>query len=514
MQSKYSIFFTSLTLTFSCCFANADQDLASAKFQEELNQKDPFSLVKSYKTLKNYDEAIQELKNYIQNTSEKQKIWYAQFMIGECYQEMNFWDHALQWYLRAYETLPNRAEPLQKIASYYRINGKTHLAYLFAKQGSSIPYPKTEELFVSVPVYDYQLDEEMSIAAYYTPFKEDGFAAANRLMLKKNVPSHIKEQTHKNMLFYVQNLATSGMQPIEIELPLIREGAVDYFAPMNPTIQKTSDGYDLICRTVNFSQKEGKEYKSRDEKDDTIRTRNFFVRYDSELKLLSQKEIIEDLPREKVSWTKVVGLEDCRLINLDHNRWFLATTYDTHAGTIGQSLCKLASQSSDKLIDVETLLPIQGPHPTGVEKNWLPFVKDNELYILYGYDPFIIYKLNKNNGACETVVQYNPSYDFSRFRGSAAPIEFDDGYLVLIHEVVFESGRYYLHRFLYLDKNFNVKKVSKPFTFMHKGIEYSCGMTLDHSGKTCIIPIGYEDQKAYLLFVDLNTIRALLEPLP
>ena len=473
-----------------------------------------FYLAQSYKCLGQLEDAIRWYKTRIDKGGWKEEVWYSQMMVGEAYEDLKFWDQALQWYLAAYEYNPERAESLQKIASHYRNEQKNSLAYLFAKHGSRIPYPKNQYLFISDPVYDYQFNEEISIAGYYTIYKDEGFEAADHLLFKKSVPKHIKEQSHKNLIFYAQNIKHAKLKPIEFDLPFLRVGSAERFYPSNPSIQKTSDGYDVICRTVNYWQKGGTQYGSRDDQDPTIRTRNFLLHYDRNFQLLSQREIIENSNRKINPETTIKGLEDCRLIALNNNRWFLATTYDTHPNTIGQSLCKLAYSTSKDAIQVEKLIALQGPDPTLCEKNWLPFAKDNSLYILYGYNPFIIYKVNTENGACETAVQYEPSYDFSRFRGSASPVEFDDGYLFVVHEVVFDSGRHYIHRFVYLDKNFNIKQLSRPFTFLHNGIEYCSGMTIDHAGKQCIITIGYEDQKAYLVFVDLDTIRSLLKPVP
>jgi len=124
-----------------------------------------------------------------------------------------------------------------------------------------------------------------------------------------------------------------------------------------------------------------------------------------------------------------------------------------------------------------------------------------------------ILKINRETGDCETLISHDSRHDFSKFRGSAAPIEFDNGHLLLIHEVVFTDQRTYLHRFVYLDKDLKITKVSRPFVFFHKGIEYCCGMTIDHSGKQCILSIGFEDSQAFLVFADLEHIRTLLEPL-
>ena len=176
-----------------------------------------------------------------------------------------------------YQYHPSRAEPLHNVSTYYRKKGDHDLAYLFAKQGAKIPYPKNDILFVSHPVYDYQFDEEISIAAFYTQFKDEGFAAANRLILNKNVPEEIKEQTYRNILFYTKNLSYNKLEPIQFELPLIREGYGEKYLPMNPSIQKTERGYDVICRTVNFSQKGAVDYQSRDPLSKIIKTRNFLL---------------------------------------------------------------------------------------------------------------------------------------------------------------------------------------------------------------------------------------------
>ena len=129
-----------------------------------------FYLAQSYKCLRKFDEAIRWYNARIEKGGWKEEIWYSKFMIGEIYEDIEFWDQALHSYLAAYEHNPDRAEPLQKIAtslSYQRT--RIALAYLFAKQGSRIPYPKDQLLFISYPVYDYQFDEEISIAAYYLP---------------------------------------------------------------------------------------------------------------------------------------------------------------------------------------------------------------------------------------------------------------------------------------------------------------------------------------------------------
>lgn len=174
------------------------------------------------------------------------------------------------------------------------------------------------------------------------------------------------------------------------------------------------------------------------------------------------------MPRIKTPAFNLEGLEDCRLFEWNKELWFTCTTVDTNpCGRHQISLCKLSNKASDEQIAVEKLLPMQGPDCYRVEKNWLPFVKSGQLYLIYQYAPFTIYKPHLETGECQVVFEYESSYDFSRFRGSAPPIEFDDGYLLLVHEVGFlqDFHRFYTHRFLFLDKEFVVRRLSNPFTF-------------------------------------------------
>lgn len=489
--------------------------LTQGLIDEPNNERYMFYLAQSHRCLRQYDQSIQWYKNRIEKGGWQEEVWYSKYMIAEMYEEMGFWDQALTWYLDAFQMTPERAEPLWKIAHYYRNHSQNNLAYLFAKQGSQIPYPKQHLLFVEYPVYEYKLDEEISIAAYYTPNKEDGLVAANRLLLKKSTPDHLRNSTERNILFYIGNLKTNKVMPITIDLPLIKENSTHKYLPMNPSIQKTAEGYNVICRAVNFTQQGGKDYRSLDPEDPTIRTRNYLLRYDPSFKLLSQQEIVKEKKPDDKEY-RVMGLEDCRLIgSTDSHHWMFSTSYETHPGGVGQSLClfKNDPQSKGSLI-IDKIVPLKSPKGADCEKNWLPFVKNDELHAIYWYDPLTILKVNQETGECETVLCKETAHNFSKFRGSAAPIAFDDGYLALIHEVIFTDQRNYLHRFVYFDKDFQIKKVSKPFVFFHKGIEYCPGMAIDHEGKNCILTVGFEDRQAFIVSSSLDHIRSILEPLP
>lgn len=344
---------------------------------EPANSRYMFYLAGTYKNLEDWNQACKWYKAHIAASEWEEEIWYSKLMLGEIFEHQGFWDQALYWYLEAYRSHPCRAEPLQKISQYYRLKGKNHLAYLFAKQGSSIPYPKNDVLFVTDSVYHYRFDEEISIAAYYIPAcREEGFQAADRLAHKKNIPQDVKDQTFRNLLFYVQPLQNG----------------------------------------------------------------NFY--------------------------------------------------------TLGEQQHLLAGSKVEQ---------------KGEDNDQLPFIKEKEIDTPFSFQSNIINQINKETGEGQRIFPENIGYDFSRFRHSVAPIKVAKGYLMLIYELIDDEK--VLHRFLYLDQNYNLKQMSRPFIFKQKGNECCIGLALNDSGEKCLISIEI-DKNVWNYSIDLKELYSLLKPLP
>lgn len=487
--------------------------LAEALIDDPHNVRYLLYLAQIKAALKQYPEAIENLKNCLPLIHDSEEIWFCKFMLGQCYEQIAAWDQALYWYLEAFQASPDRAESLQKIATHYRANGMNDLAYLFAKHGSRIPVPGNFRISAIPPLYDYQFFEELSIAAYYTRFREDGVEANLQLILKKNVPEYIKDQAYRNQLFYLHSLPEAAYVPIHLDLPLIKEGFEECYHPMNPSIQKTKEGFKVICRAVNYTQMGAKIFNTIDETG-VFRTKNFLCHYDPELNLLSQFEIIEQVARKKYRALNIEGLDDCRLFAFQDQFWFTCTTNDTNpTGNFQISLCKLADYPVKKTLFVDKLVPLLGPDPYRCEKNWLPFIHEGKMHVIYSYDPLIIFCIDPDTGRCETKIHANTPLDLTRFRGSAPPIVWENGYLLLVHEVLFQPNyeRIYIHRFVWIDSQCSLRSLSDPFYFLHQGVEFCCGMQTDHTGQNLILTIGIEDHDAYFCKVPIRTVQSLLK---
>lgn len=495
------------------------QFLTKGLEEEPDNVRYMFYLAQSYMCLKRNDEAIKWYKERIARQGWMEEVWYSMFKIGEIYESNNEWDKALKWYLEAYQYNPERAEALERIAAHYRVAGQNDLACMFAFQGAKIGYPNNQVLFISDYVYKYRFDEELSIAAYYTPFRDEGFAAIERLQVSKEVPASVKLLAEKNSRFYISTLKDVRFLELPIDPPSVREGSNLRTNPMNPSILRTEEGYKVICRCVNYRQEGAQNYSMIDpeEKEITVKTRNYLLEYDKNFHLLSQKEIIDgkSLQFRHPPYSLIIGLEDSRIFYNENALWATCTAQDLNEFHVPQiALYRLSKEpSNDQQILLDHFVLVQGPDSKRCEKNWLPFVKDGQIYAIYSYDPFVVFKIDSLSGQIKEVINRKQKKDFSSFRGSGGPIPFDDGYLVMVHYVTYDQGRFYFHRFLYMDKDFNITQMSRPFTFKNQRVEYCCGMTADHSNSQIVISIGIEDRQAFLAMIDFDKVRAQLLPI-
>ncbi len=311
-------------------------------------------------------------------------------------------------------------------------------------------------------------------------------------------------------------LSNTTFQSVEIDLPMICEAHGSFYNPTNPSIIKTDDGYAVICRTVNFMHTEKKMYLLIDpQASETSKTRNFLIEYTKDFHRLSQHEIandnltiIKNLP-EKLEKFEI---EDARIFSTNPIR-FISSIYSPDPKNNNFSQVGISFVLNNSIdYHIEDIVVLKGPNLELCEKNWLPFFQDGLLHVIYYYDPFVIYAVDEKNGKTTKCVEYRPSLDFSSFRGSAGPVPFDDGYLVVVHEMFLNKKKFYFHRFLYLDREFNITKISLPFIYRHKGIEFCCGMTIDHSGSNLLMGVGIEDSEALIVTVDLDTVRSTLQP--
>lgn len=107
--------------------------------------------------------------------------------------------HLDAWQMRKW-----RAEPIYDVARIYREQGKNDLALIYALKAKEIPYPSSDILFIDYRVYEYLIDNELSIVAYYDEkFRDIGRNSCKKLLrMKDKLPEQIRNIVIHNSKFY------------------------------------------------------------------------------------------------------------------------------------------------------------------------------------------------------------------------------------------------------------------------------------------------------------------------
>ena len=192
------------------------------------------------------------------------------------------------------------------------------------------------------------------------------------------------------------------------------------------------------------------------------------------------------------------GPEDPRFISIGSSSYILYN--DVYEDKTAMFLYNLTTQMETKL---------QYSQANSVEKNWSPFVHNNQLYVSYFIDPHIVLKVDVESGMCEKVVE-NPQVGSLKICGGTPAIYIEqlNAYLGIGH--VYTSGalkwfrNYYCVAYIFeAEYPFNMRHVGALFrffrhtTFIRSRIEFPVGLELQ--GNSLLISVGVDDIHSFHL---------------
>lgn len=166
-------------------------------------------------------------------------------------------------------------------------------------------------------------------------------------------------------------------------------------------------------------------------------------------------------------------------------------------------------------------LRIRGVPYNFIEKNWAPFVKDNQIHFVYNYDPLVILKYDLNpEGWCDVVFNEGAQLpfrtDLTFLRGGSNLVPFRDNLLIGgCHSRIFLDGVFYhfTHIVLLDIENWKVVHLSKPvrFEYSKEDIGTVDGVIYD-IGPNCIQdPISlYKNGSGYSMTINVRDCISLL----
>jgi hypothetical protein len=100
---------------------------------------------------------------------------------------------------QAHEVVPHRIEALHGAAKFCRTSSKYHQAYILSKWGQSLLVQK-DGLFVEAWIWDYGIDDEVSVSAYWAGHYIDGLKVTKELL--KKIPERHLDRVKQNLVYF------------------------------------------------------------------------------------------------------------------------------------------------------------------------------------------------------------------------------------------------------------------------------------------------------------------------
>jgi hypothetical protein len=325
-------------------------------------------------------------------------------------------------------------------------------------------------------------------------------------MCTKTYSTNWRDLANFNLRFMIQQF------PHQESAAICPETLPNY-RPCNPSICMMGSNLYLICRTVNYEQKQANNSKIVTG-ESVFNTVNVLMsislhqnKYLENNILNFQKQIckldIENQdpksaygPNYDTCWIR--GLEDARIINVGNKLCFSCTSLEFTPNMQP----RIVWGELDEKFDIERVSLISGYEDHLFQKNWLPFqLRENEISFIYNYSPMTILKFDRATSQVQVDRQIRiPVYSDS-WRGSAGPVFIANyGWLLLIHEVCDRPGqRYYMHRFVLMNEDFtSFVSVSDLIYFKHNsGVEMATGIV--YIDGNVFISLGVEDSQAFVI---------------
>jgi GR25 family glycosyltransferase involved in LPS biosynthesis/glycosyltransferase involved in cell wall biosynthesis len=235
-------------------YARDAQILLDVITQNPDDTRSTFYLAQSYRDAGKPEEALKYYRRRAEMGGWEEEVFYSLLQCGECLERAGEpWESALNAYLTSWQSRPQRAEPLYRIAKHYRRRREYDLAHLFASRAREIPMPAHDNLFVSAEIYDWQIDDELAISSYYLGRYQESFDLCHRLLNLPSLPEPDRERINANRDFAANHLkdAESGYpETIVRRLVESRSNATRDSARIVFTITSCRR-YGLFQKTVN-----------------------------------------------------------------------------------------------------------------------------------------------------------------------------------------------------------------------------------------------------------------------
>jgi tetratricopeptide (TPR) repeat protein len=490
-----------------------DASLLSGRLQEDPeDQRATFYLAQTRRDQGRTSEAIDLYRRRAALGGWDEETFYAAYQAGVLLAAEGRTEEAVRTLVEAHQRRPSRAEPLYELARICRAEGRHLAAYRFGKRAADLPVPD-DILFVHRDVHEWRALFELSVSAFWAGEPEEGLAACDRLLTEGLLPADLLEAVQANRAFCLDASAVrgaeAGVEQLADVVPAARFAELQLrvepdWPQFNPSILAVGDRFLVNVRTASYRAEPGNRYESL-HPDGRIHTINYLAELDAELGLGSVSVLEDAAPGARVPDALLDGYEDVRLVETPAGLLGLATVGDRNAdGRLEMALLRI---EGGRVVEATVL---RGPDRERHERNWMPFVVDDDLLLVYSVGPTVILRCDVESGALSRVAEHPAPEAAVRMRGGSQGIPVAGGHLFCIHEVLFaHDGRHYVHRLVLLDEELRFSAASRRFGFGRERLEFCAGLA--RLGADLVLSFGVGDRHAGLAICPEADLLALLE---
>lgn len=466
-----------------------------------------FYLAQTFRDAGQHEKAIELYQQRIAAGGWEEEVWFSQLCISRSYRALGDEDKFISNALKAYDLRPIRAEPLHDLANFYRLKDHAQqTGWLFADAGSKIARPN-DMLFVEDAVYNWGFRNEKSILGCYSDkTKAIGAAECDKLSIMATVPQEIRETARRNLYWYLQPLAAHAPSFKAKRIPELNPDVT--YVNTNPSIANVDGDLKMIVRTVSYRIRPDGTYDYNGL--EAIRTTSFLSDLDHNFNVSKLVELLRPTGFPEPKFKGVLDVEDYRLFPWCQGLYANGCVLEQNEHAWREQFLFKLEPDTGEVIDCGRMEPSFLPKRN--EKNWMPILDGGEMKWMYS--PGVVI------GKCGRRLVNSPSPSaVDQFAGGGQLIPFDAGYLGIVHEARPDpnSGkRYYQHRFVWFNKDYVLAKISNPFVFFDKQIEFAAGLAwnpycgFDGSVKSVIVSFGVRDCEAWIGTIADHEVRDLI----
>lgn len=456
------------------------------------------------------EKAIELYKKRIGCGGWDEEVWYSKWMVARLHARLDNIPEFIRSSLDAYNYRASRAEPLYDLARYFRDQkDQQQLGWLFAQAGSKIEKPG-DILFVEDWMYDFGFREEKSILGGYVNRgrgSDEGFKACNSLALDQTVPEGTRNGARSNLFWYLHPLSKDVPSFSPKIIP--QQNPDSRYTNCNPSVinwngaHQSGDHIKGVVRTVSYRIRDDGMYDYNGF--DAIRTTSFLCHFDPDtLDVTRSVEIRRPSNMPAPVYDGVLDAEDLRVFQHGDGLYANATILEQNREAWREQFL-LEIEADGQVQNWDYMQPRWLSKRN--EKNWMPIASVFHSNIRFIYSPGVVCDREGN------LIHNNPpKLATDAFSGSSQLLPFEAGWIGLVHEARPDprnGKRYYQHRFVWYDSDFTLQKISMPFYFFDRQIEFAHGMCYIGGG-SLLISFGVLDREAWLATVAIDEVRSFL----